>query len=102
MGQQVKIQRRLVFSGDASQEPNVEGDMGTVRMTEVDWYDQAALNTTNDYVQTLGGSGDLGAVIGGGEHGFKGTTGDGDNEVSFLATPLIFDITQKPAIETKL
>ena len=102
MGQDVKVDRSLVFQGDAAQYPNVKGDMSPERMTEVDWYDQAALDTTNDYVQTLGGSSDLGAVIGGGENGFKGTTGNVDNDVAFLATPLIFDITQNPAIETKL
>ena len=100
--QTVKVNRILEFVGDAAQYPNVKGDMSVERMTSVDWYDQAALDTTNDYVQTLGGSSDLGAVIGAGENGFKGTTGNVDNDISFLATPLIFDITQKPSLETKL
>ena len=102
MGQDVKVDRTLKFQGDANQYPNVEGDMGSLRMASVDWYDQVALDTTNAYTQTLGGSSDLGALIAGGENGFKGTSGNVDNDVSFLATGLIFDITQKPAIETKI
>lgn len=100
--QQVKVGRTLEFVGDASQYPNVKGDMSPERMTSVDWFDQAALDTSNAYTLTLGGSSDLGAVTGGGENGFKGTTGNVDNDVSFLSTALIFDITQKPSIETKL
>lgn len=104
MSKKVRITGKLQFvSGtDAEQGPNVEGDFSPERMTSVDWYDQTALDVTNDYTQTLGGTSDAGALDAGGKPGFKGTTGTGDNEISFLATALIFDITQAPAIETKL
>jgi hypothetical protein len=88
--------------GAANTGDNFSGNFSTERMCSVDWFDQTALDTTNDYTQTLDGTNDLGALTAGGEHGFKGTCGDTDNEVSFLATGLIFDITQEPEIEAKI
>jgi len=102
MSQEIRVERTIKFLGDANQEANVEGDLLTKRMCSVDWFDQTALNTTNDYTQTLGGSDDAGALVAGGECGFKGTTGTADNNVSFLGTALIFDISQSPVIETKI
>jgi len=102
MSQRIKVSRVLQFIGDANQEANVEGDMLSKRMNSVDWFDQVALDTTLDYTLTLSGSTDLGALEGGGVAGFKGTTGNVDDDISFLATGLIFDITQKPAIEAKI
>lgn len=98
----VYVDDELIFKAGASVYNNIVGDPSTERMCSVDWFDQAALDTTNDYVQTLGGTSDAGAVSGGGVHGVTFTTGTGDNEISFLATPLIFDISQNPVIETKL
>jgi len=100
--QQVKVNRDLRFVASAAVSDNVKGNMSTERMCSVDWFDQTTLDTSNDYTQTLGGTSDAGALTAGGETGFKGTTGTGDNEVSFLAGGLIFDITQNPEIETKL
>jgi len=102
MSQRVKVQRELVFNAQAGIDQNIEGDMMPKRMNSIDWFDQTALDTTNDYTQTLGGTSDAGALVAGGEQGFKGTTGTGDNEISFLGTALIFDITQSPAIESKI
>lgn len=102
MSQQVIVDRDLMFRGVANITPNVKGDMLPERMTHVDWFDGYALDVTSDYVQTLGGTNDLGALTAGGEHGFKGTCGDTDNQVAFLATGLIFDISQSPAIEAKI
>jgi hypothetical protein len=102
MSQQVKVERDLVFSGSAAHVPNVEGNFSPDRMTSIDWFDQTAIDLTNDYTSTLGGTADAVALTAAGENGVKLTTGSGDNEVSFLATGLIFDITQKPCIETKL
>jgi hypothetical protein len=98
----VYVGDRLIFKAGASINDNVVGNMSTEKMSSVDWYDQTALDVTNDYTQTLGGTSDAGALTAGGEQGFKGTSGTGDNEISFLGTALIFDITQKPVIETKL
>ncbi len=102
MSQQVVVDKTLVFKGDAAQAPNIEGDMLPERMTSIDWYDQTAIDLTNDYTSTLGGTNDAVALTAGGTNGVTLTTGTGDNEVSFLATGLIFDITQAPAIATKL
>jgi len=98
----VYVDDELIFKAQASLDDNIEGNPSTKRMCSVDSYDQVALDVTNDYVQTLDGTNDAGALAGGGTPGFKGTTGTADNEVSFLGTALIFDITQKPEIETKL
>jgi hypothetical protein len=102
MSNNVYIDHTLEFKANAAQDDNIKGNPSTERMCSVDWYDGVALDTTNDYTQTLGGTSDAGALCAGGEHGFLGTTGTGDNEISFLATGLIFDITQEPEIETKL
>jgi hypothetical protein len=96
------ISGKIDFKSAGNNKANVKGNLLTERACRVDWFDQAAIDTTNNYVQTLGGSSDAGAVVGGGQIGFKGTTGTGDNEISFLSTALIFDITQKPAIQTKV
>lgn len=102
MSQEINVQRKIRFTNDADQYPNIEDDPWPKRTLSIDWYDQTTLDVTNDYTQTLGGTADAGALTAAGEPGFKGTTGTGDNEISFLATGLIFDITQKPAIGTKL
>ena len=98
----VYVDDELIFKAQASVDDNITGNPSTERMVTVDWFDGVTLDTTNDYVQTLGGANDLGALVAGGENGFKGTCGDGDNEISFLSTALIFDFTQKPAIESKV
>ena len=102
MGQEVKVQRKLIFNAHAGIDRNIEGDMLPIRMNSIDWFDQTALDTTNDYTQTLDGTNDAGALVAGGEHGVKFSTGDTDNEMSFLGTALIFDVTQSPSIESKV
>lgn len=102
MSNKVYVDDSLIFKAGAEHTTNIKGNPSTERMCSVDWFDQTALDTTNDYTQTLDGTSDAGALTAGGEPGFKGTTGTGDNEVSFLATGLIFDITQEPEIEAKI
>ncbi len=102
MSQQVVVDKTLVFKGDAAQAPNIEGDMLPERMNSIDWYDQTAIDLTNDYTSTLGGTSDAVALTAGGTNGVTLTTGTGDNEISFLATGLIFDITQAPSIASKV
>lgn len=102
MSQTVYVNRRVEFLASSAVKSNVRGNMLTERMCSVDWFDQTALDTSNDYTLTVAGSGDTGALEAGGVAGFEGVTGSGDNEVSFLATGLIFDITQSPVIETKI
>lgn len=100
--QEVKVGRELDFVGRAEFNPNVKGNFSTERVCSADWFDQTALDVTYDYTQTLGGTSDAGALQAGGYNGVKLTTGTGDNEVSFLATGLIFDITQEPEIEARV
>lgn len=102
MSQQVSVERELVFKGHAAMESNVKGNLSTERVCSVDWFDGVALNTTNDYTQTLDGTSDAGALTAGGYCGLTLTTGTGDNEVSFLGTSLVFDITYKPEIESRI
>ncbi len=99
---QVKAFDKFEPLREANLRANFAGNFSTERMSSVDWFDQVTLDVTNDYNQTLGGTNDLGALIAGGENGFKGTCGDTDNEVSFLATALIFDISQNPVIEARI
>jgi|GEM_PF-1855595 len=107
--QELIVNRFLRFKASAEHNDNIKDNPSTERMCSVDWFDQATLdlatatNTFNkDYVQTLGGTSDAGALTAAGVPGLTLTTGTGDQEVSFLGTALIFDITQKPEIETKL
>ena len=102
MSNKVYVDDSIEFKAQAAIDQNIKGNPSTERMCSVDWYDQTTLDVTNDYTQTLGGTSDAGALTAGGEHGFKGTTGTADNEVSFLGTALIFDITQEPEIEAKI
>ena len=102
MSQQLNVDRELQFKAQAAIDDNIKGNPSTERMCSVDWFDQTTLDTTNDYTQTLGGTSDAGALEASGKHGVKFTTGTGDNEVSFLGTALIFDVTQEPEIESKI
>jgi len=102
MSQQIRVGREIKFVGDGNQEANIDGNMLPKRMCSVDWFDQKTLDTTNDYTLTIAGSSDAGALTAGGYSGVTLTTGNNDNDVSFLSTALIFDITQSPVIETKL
>lgn len=102
MSQTIYVNRTIEFNAQSAIDNNVKGNLSNERMTSVDWFDQRTLDTTNDYTQTLGGTNDAGALAAGGESGVKFTTGTGDNEVSFLATGLVFDITQKPEIESRV
>lgn len=102
MSHKVVVGDSLQFVGESATKDNIKGNPSTERMSSVDWFDQTALDVTYGYTQTLGGTNDLGALCAAGEHGFKGTCGDTDDQVAFLATGLIFDITQKPEIEAKI
>ena len=102
MSQQIIVDRDIEFRGVAYHTANVKGNMLPERMTSVDWFDQRAIDTTYDYTSTLDGTSDAVALTAGGTNGVTMTTGTTDNEVSFLATGLIFDITQKPTIESKI
>jgi hypothetical protein len=102
MSQQVNVNRTLSFNDSAEHRTNIKGNPSTERYCGVDWYDQVAIDTTNDYVSTLGGTGDAVALVAGGATGVLLTTGSTDNEVSFLGTGLIFDISKSPEIEARV
>uniref|UniRef100_A0A6M3LF69 Uncharacterized protein n=1 Tax=viral metagenome TaxID=1070528 RepID=A0A6M3LF69_9ZZZZ len=102
MSQQVRVEREIKFTGDANQEANVDGYMLPKKMSSIDWFDQRAMDTTNNYTVTVAGSGDTLALSAGGKSGVTVLTGANDNDVSFLATGLVFDISQAPVIETKI
>lgn len=102
MSQIVKVDRRIEFAVDAAQDANVYGDMLPKRMTSIDWFDQKALNTTNDYTVTVDGTSDAVALSAGGINGVTITTGSTDNEISFLGTALIFDASNNPSIEARV
>ncbi len=103
MSHVVNVGDSIKFTGEARIKSNVKGDLATERYCGVDWFDQKALDETNEYTITVGGTSDAVAVTGAGVIGVTMTTGTGDNEVSyFAATPLIFDISQSPAIEARV
>lgn len=97
------ISGKIEFKSSANNKANVKGNLSTERYCSTDWFDHKALDETNGYTITTGGTADAVAVTGAGVIGVTMTTGTGDNEVAyFAATPLIFDITQKPQIETRI
>ena len=102
MSHNVYVDDSIEFKAEAKIKANVKGNLSTERMCSVDWFDQVTLDTTNDYVSTVGGTDDAAAMTASGYPGLTLTTGTADNNVAFLATGLIFDITQKPEIEVKL
>jgi len=102
MSQQVTVDREIKFRASAQSRPNVTGNFSTERMTSVDWFDQTTLDTTNDYTATLGGTSDAAALVASGTNGVLLTTGTADNEVSFLGTALVFDISNEPEIEARV
>jgi len=97
MSNNVYVDRSLEFKTGAAIKANVKGNLSTERMCSVDWFDHKAIDTTNEYTGAAGS-----AVSGGGVSGLTLTTSATDNVVYYFATPLIFDITQSPVIETKL
>ncbi len=97
MGHRVSVGDCIEFKGEAKTKENVKGDLSTERMCSADFFDHKAIDTTNEYTGAAGS-----AVTGGGVSGLTLTTSGTDNVVYYFATPLIFDITQKPVIETKL
>ena len=100
--QEVNVNRTLDFVAGAAIKGNIEGNPSTVKMASVDNFDQTAIDLTNDYTSTLGGTSDAVALEAAGQQGVKLTTGTGDNEVSFLAGGLVFDISQEPIIEARI
>jgi len=97
MSQQVIVNRVLDFEESAAVTDNVEGNISTEKHCIVD--DFTWLNTSF-WTSTLDGTSDAVAASAGGVCGLTMTTGTGDNEVSFLGSPLIFDISNEPIIET--
>ena len=102
MSQQVNVSKSLKFHGDAANSANIFGNPSFEKMVLCDDFTAVAIDTTNDYVSTLGGTGDAVAITGAGAHTVTLTTGTVDNEVSFLGSQLIFDIDKNPVIETKV
>jgi len=100
MSQTVNVDRHLVFKADAATQDNVKGNLSTERWTFVeDWTDDT---TSAFWTETLDGTNDDIAPIAGGYPGLKIHTGDTDNEVSYLGTALVFDITKNPEIEARV
>jgi len=97
MSQQVRVERELVFDNQAEIATNIKGNPSTERMCVVDWFNGKAIDTTNDYTGAAGS-----ALTGAGYNGLTLTTSATDNVIYYFATPLIFDITQKPEIEIRL
>jgi len=100
--QQARISREIEFVGDANQEANVKGNLLPERRCIVDYFDGKVIDETNFYTITVGGTSDAIAVSGGGVPGFTVATGTVDQQVCFIATPLVFDISENPVIEAKV
>ena len=98
MSQIVSVDRYLQFKADASEQDNVKGNMSYERMHYVDYW----LDDTNSalWTETLDGTNDHISPTAGGYPGLTLLSGDTDDEVSFLGTALIFDISKNPIIET--
>ena len=100
--QNARISRNIEFVGDAKQEANIKGNLLPEKAIRVDYFDGKVIDETNEYTITVAGTADAIAVQGAGQIGLRATTGTADQEVCFIATPLIFDITQNPIIEARV
>jgi hypothetical protein len=100
--QQVKVDRALQFQGSAANKDNVEGNPSFSKMVIYDDFTCVTVDTTNDYTSTLDGTADAVAITAAANGKLRLTTGTTDNQVSFLASALVFDISKNPVIETKL
>jgi len=105
--QQARISREIEFVGDANQEANVKGNLLPKRMCSVDYFETPIITvgtvTSSPYTVTAAGTSASVAASAGGVIGVTFTTGTDDNAIAYLAaTPLVFDISQNPAIETKI
>lgn len=100
MGSTVRVGRKVKFTGTADREDNVEGNMSPKRMTFLEyWTDDT---TSALWTETLDGLNDNISPTAGGYPGLTLLSGDTDDQVSFLGTALIFDITNNPVIEAKV
>lgn len=100
--QNPKVERALIFQSSANTKDNIEGNPSYSKMHIYDDFTCVTVDTTNDYTSTLGGSSDAVAINAQTNGVLRLTTGTGDNEVSFLASALVFDISKNPVIETRL
>lgn len=96
---QLKIYDKIEFKDLGNTTANITGNPSTERMCAVDWFEK---DTIDHYTSTLGGTNDAIALAAGGSNGLSLLSGDTDNEVSFLGTGLIFDISSNPEIECKV
>jgi len=101
MSQNVQVDRTLTFRGDAVQEANVVGPMMTVRKTIKDEFMGDTLDA-NLWTATTDGSNDTVAIseIAGGTCLI--TTGEIDDDVSFLSGPIIFNGSKKAEVEFRI
>lgn len=100
MSQNVYVDRTLEFRADAQEQENVKGDLCASRMHFVEyWTDDT---TSALWTETLGGTNDDIAPTAGGYPGLTLLSGDTDDQVAYLGTALIFDISNNPVIECKV
>lgn len=102
MAQQVPVERAIKFQGVASHTDNIEGNPSFSKMVMYDDFTCVTIDTTNDYVSTLDGTSDAVAITAAVNGVVRLTTGTADNEVSFLGSQLVFDITNEPVVEAEI
>jgi hypothetical protein len=101
MSQQVKVDRKLIFSGDAKNKSNVDGNMLETKKHFSDNVMGDTLDTFK-WAAQVDGSGDAVAIaeVAGGECLF--TTGGNDNDSCFLSSALIYRGSKNPVIEVPI
>lgn len=100
MSQQVKVSRSVDFVGDGNEYFNIKGNMNPYKMVfDEYWFDDT---TSALWTETLDGTNDDITPTAAGYPGLTLLSGDTDNQVSFLGTALVFDISNNPVIECKV
>jgi hypothetical protein len=99
-----KISRAVQFVGAANNKDNVEGNPSFNRMVICDDFNCVTIDATNDYTVTVAGTNDAVAVSNtpGAGGWVSMLSGDTDDEVCYMATPLIFDISKNPVCEARV
>jgi len=101
MGQPVIIGGVEVYLDGNDYLPNIAGNPLPKKVAHVDFFTTDTLST-DMYTETSAGTAAATAMTAGGLCGVTHTTGTDDNATMFLATGLIFDISNNPVIETRV
>jgi hypothetical protein len=100
--QVAKVGRALQFVGSAVNKDNVEGNPSFNKLVIYDDFVCTTLDATNDYTVTIAATADSATINAQANGVVRLTSGSTDDNVAFLASSLIFDMSKNPVIEARV